>query len=339
MSLINQMLRDLEQRELSEKAIYPLIQQSVQATKIRSPSINRQTLLLIALLIAATIWFYHYSNVKVHKSTPIALSEPPLPKAKSTPINTFSKKIQLRDIPPLPEPTPIAKKVTLKTITLKQHKSQRPLPSQSSRHQQTNTKQALIKKAPRPTPEQQAEKLFKQAQQTVELSTVQATLEKALAVSPQHIDARVLLAKTYLTQGRLKKTAELLDHGLQIFPSKLRLINARAQLYLQQKNTSAALQTLQRLDSGKIANETYLSLLAASYQQQQSYSKAVEIYQKLTHLNPDQAKFWLGLGISLDNLGKNRPAFYAYQQALSRKGLSDSVVNYIKQRVNQSQIH
>ncbi len=143
------------------------------------------------------------------------------------------------------------------------------------------------------------------------------------------------MAKTLHNQGQVNKTAEFLDQSLALFPDNLQFINTRAQLFLQQKNPSGALTTLQRVDLTNASNETYLSLLAATYQQQQSFGNAAKVYQRLITVNPDKAENWLGLALSEEKLGDPKLAREAYQQALSKNTLKESIRSYIKQRLTE----
>ena len=181
--------------------------------------------------------------------------------------------------------------------------------------------------------QRQAEFLYKQALTNNNYLAVPA-LERALALNPQHLKARLLLAKILHNQGQVNKTAEVLDQSLAYFPNNVQLINTRAQLFLQQKNPRAALNTLQRIEPESQTNETYLSLQAASYQQLNSHASAGKIYQRLTAINPEKAENWLGLALAAEKNLDTAQAAEAYQKALSRNTLKPSVVNYINQRLN-----
>jgi Flp pilus assembly protein TadD len=184
------------------------------------------------------------------------------------------------------------------------------------------------------TAKQQADLLYRQAENSAGDYSAVSRLEEALEIDPRHLKARLLLVKLLHNQGQVHKTAEILDQSLALFPDNLQFINTRAQLFLQQKNPGDALKTLQRIDlAGSSNDETYLSLLAASYQQLQSFTNAAKIYQRLATVNPEKAENWLGLALSEEKLGNSNLAREAYQQALIKNTLKESVVKYINQRL------
>ncbi|HEY8095301.1 MAG TPA: tetratricopeptide repeat protein, partial [Methylobacter sp.] len=186
------------------------------------------------------------------------------------------------------------------------------------------------------TAKQRADILYRQAENNFDNpSVIVYKLEQALNLDPRHLKARLLLAKTLHNQGQADKTAEFLDQSLALFPDNLQFINTRAQLFLQQKNPDGALRTLQRIDSTNSSNETYLSLLAATYQQLQSFTNAANVYQKLVTVNPEKAENWLGFALAQEKLNNPKLAREGYQQALSKNTLKQSVANYIKQRLNE----
>ena len=153
------------------------------------------------------------------------------------------------------------------------------------------------------TATQQADMHYRQAENNPEDYSTVYKLEQALKLDPRHLKARLLLVKTLHNQGQVSRTASLLDQSLALFPDNLQFINTRAQLYLQQKNPKDALKTLQRIDLINNSNETYLSLLAATYQQLQSFTNAANVYQRLVTVNPEKAENWLGLALSQEKIG------------------------------------
>jgi Tfp pilus assembly protein PilF len=371
MSLINQMLRDLESRRQTNDAPSTL-QHTIQATP--SPAPKTPLLAWSLLVIIATggaYWAYQYSkapsktfpvivaNTIKKDPTPIAPFEKVLSApnaAANTASNTEQKPPENTATPPAPvaQAAPVVQPIpATQTIPAAQTPPtiQPDPPAQSV--QPTPTVQTApeiiaappvkqIPAAPKPaviqqtTAKQRADLLYRQAENNAgDYSAAIYKLEQALNLDPRHIKARLLLAKTLLNQGQTSKTVELLDQGLALFPDNLQLINTRAQLFLQQKNPDGALRTLQRVDAANSTNEIYLSLLAATYQQLQSFTNAANVYQKLITINPEKAENWLGFALAQEKLGNPKVAREAYQQALSKNALKESIVSYIKQRLTE----
>lgn len=350
MSLINQMLRDLESRNKTNNA-QSTLQHNIQATLSSTSKIPLLVWSLLAIIAASgTFGAYQYSqtltkmppvivaNTIKKDPAPIAPFEQVLaaPNAVTDTVASKTEQKPPENIPPQPvQPAPAVQ-------------PNPPTPSiQPTPAVQTAPEivaELPIKKipvAPKPTPIkqttaiQQADFLYHQAENSAGDYSAIYKLEQALNIDPRHLKARLLLAKTLHNQGQTNKTAEFLDQSLVLFPDNLQFINTRAQLFLQQKNPDGALRTLQRIDLTNSANETYLSLLAATYQQQQSFANAANVYQKLITINPEKAENWLGFALAQEKLDNPKVAREAYQQALSKNTLKESIVNYIKQRLTE----
>ncbi len=359
MSLINQMLRDLESRNTTNNAPSSL-QQNIRITQ--APSSKMPLLIWSLLAIVATggtYWAYQYS--KSLAKTPPAIVVDNINK-NPAPVTPFEQVLAapnaVTNTAPRTEQKP-PENTTTPSVPVAQ-----PVPAaQAAPTVQPNPPVQATQSAPavqaapeivaappvknRPitpnpsptrqtTAKQRADILYGQAENNFENpSSIVYKLEQVLNLDPRHLKARLLLAKTLHNQGQADKTAEFLDQSLALFPDNLQFINARAQLFLQQKNPDGALRTLQHIDLANSSNETYLSLLAATYQQLQSFTNAANVYQKLVTVNPEKAENWLGFALAQEKLNNTKLAREAYQQALSKNTLKQSVVSYIKQRLSE----
>ncbi|MCK9395661.1 MAG: tetratricopeptide repeat protein [Methylobacter sp.] len=360
MSLINQMLRDLESRNTANNAP-PALQQNIQATQAPASKLPFLLWSLLAIIAAGGVyWAYQYSKT-LTKSPPVIVAnndnvkKDPMPIApyetvlatpnavtgtavkieQKPPGNTTTQSVQVdQRVPaaqtiPTAQPTPPAQPVqTASTIQAAPTIAEPPI-----KNNPIIPKPALIKQI---TAKQQADLLYRQVENNFEDYSATYKLEEILKLDPRHLKARLLLAKKLHNQGQINKTAEFLDQSLALFPDNLQFINTRAQLFLQQRNPNGALKTLQRINLASNSNdETYLSLLAATYQQQQSFTNAAKVYQRLVTINSEKAENWLGLALSQEKLGNSKFAREAYQQALSKNTLKESIVSYIKQRLTE----
>lgn len=382
MSLINQMLRDLESRNTTN--ITPSgLQHKILVTQPAKSKIPFMIWALLAIVSASgTYWTYQSSKMLTKKSSIVIAdnikndAKPIIPYEKvltaSNAVNNSAPNAELKPsdnttiqpisianpIPalqatPLEQPKP-ATQITPPTQSKQAPQITPPAQSRPATHPtqvlpsaqevplivaEPPVKQLPIATQPASikliTTKQQADLLYRQAENNSDDYSVSYKLEQALKLDPRHLKARLLLAKTLHKHGQTNKTAEFLDQSLILFPDNLQFINTRAQLYLQQKNPSGALKTLQHIGLANSSNETYLSLLAATYQQMGSYPDAAKVYQRLVIVNPEKAESWLGLALSQDKLGNLKMAREAYQQALSKNILNESITAYIKQRLNE----
>lgn len=386
MSLINQMLRDLEKRNAETGQSHQVAEQ-VHVTA--PPTVSKLPVLGWNLLAAATIFsaYYGYQHFNASSVKPAATSmqavassnaavQQPIAINATAPATSPTPPVAVAaaQVTPVIAPAPIinaaapqpalnqlqAKPIEPEKLTQPPEAMQgaaqiapvpafkprtKPKPVQVKSYLQIdpvddeqeiaqNYSNAKPIRASKANPKQHAELLYREALNSGQDYLAIPALERALEFYPQHLNARLLLARTLHRSGQINKTANFLDESLALFPSNMQFINTRAQLYLQQKNPSAALNTLQRVSSDGRSEESYLSLLAATYQQLNSYSNAGKVYQRLVVINPAKAENWLGLAISAEKSADKTMAIEAYQQALSRNSLKPSVVNYIKQRLN-----
>jgi len=359
MSLINQMLRDLEKRN-STNNTPPTLQHNIQATQ--TPASKMPLLLWSAFSIAAaggTYWAYQYSKTLIKAPAVTAaddIKKDPTPIAPYEKVLTASNAIidvvQKTEQPPLkntahqqapaiqsvPEfpAAPASQPVPTAPVAQPKPSAQIAPPVSETAAELTAKKESIAPKAElvrQINSKQQASFLYQKIEKDFENYSAINKLEQVLKLDPRHLKARLLLAKTLYNQGQTDKTAEFLDQSLTLFPDNLQFINTRAQLFLQQKDPNGAFRTLQRVDLANSSNEAYLSLLAATYQQLQSFANAAKVYQKLVTINPEKAENWLGLGLSQEKLGNLKLARDAYQQALNKNTLKESIASYIKQRL------
>lgn len=80
-----------------------------------------------------------------------------------------------------------------------------------------------------------------------------------------------------------------------------------------------------------------LPLQAQAQQQLGDYQAALGSYQQWSQLVPDSARAWLGLGLVYDQLNQTTAARAAYQQALALGGLAPASQQFIQQRLAQTE--
>lgn len=346
MSLLNQVLQDLEKRNVET----PLKQKSAKRIKKASSQhklpLYLTLLLLLAGIIAAAFYFFNdkgSSEKVIQEFTPVvsSTSQPKqnIIEPKVDPVTVIVSEQAAIKIDAQPLVThkvnkaavnqPIAPPVPDKKI------QQKPVKTPPKKIAKAKNKPYKLKRLPKKlTPNQQANKYFLLAKKQTNNGEQQEKLEQTLQLNPKHIEARLLLANSLLNRGMLNETIAVLDQGLKLSPQNLQFINFRSQLLLQNKQPQAALKTLQQINSAYIQDEMYLSLLAAAYQQNKDHQNSLQIYQKLLSINPQKAEYWLGLAIAQEKLGNTTQALTAYQYALNKKTLKITIVNYINQRVS-----
>jgi MSHA biogenesis protein MshN len=166
-----------------------------------------------------------------------------------------------------------------------------------------------------------------------DLDLAQSLLQELLETEPDNIKARKKLASLLFAQGNYTQSRQLLLRGIELHPtqSDLRLMLAR--LYMVQKEPSLAMNILSEFEPSRDNQTEYLAYRAALAQQLKQTKLAKTDYQTLTHIDSDNAKWWLGLAIAEDQLGEINMAIKSYNKASSLGQLQGSVNEFIQQRM------
>ncbi|WP_446811011.1 tetratricopeptide repeat protein [Methylomonas sp. 2BW1-5-20] len=335
MSLINQMLRDLEQRNPQTAKPAPKLELRSTASGGR----RRGWLWLLGIAAALPIvYIWRQTQTDAPAAQAIQASAPIQPAPLSIPAPITA--------PPIAKPTAKAS-TPMENASPPPATAIEPLgvvnkpiaPELAIAAAPTPIPQTIAPVSAKPvkatSPAQQAEALYKRARAGTAMSSIRENLLDALKLEPTHLPARTLLLQTLLKyRASPAEIAAFVQESLALFPNNLFFVKTQAHLYVQQKNFAAAVSILERIDSNMVDDPAYLALLAAGYQQQQQFTQAAPLYRRLTELQADKAEYWLGLAMNQDKLNQIQAAAESYRQALDKNTLNAEVVSYIKQRLD-----
>ncbi len=344
MSLINQMLRDLEHRN-------PLVNAPTQPspplqTLRYQPPQKRPGAAWLALGLIPLAWLVLRNNQpsvpsEPAKSAPVSVrtaefpqqhpvAEQPLsikqPEVETT-VSTVRVPSEHTIIVAKPQPVPASPPVKPRSKTLGKASIQ-------LTHNQSKVGKNNRVQTPNRPADQQAEALYKKAQANASRMMRKENLLEALELNPRHLPARHLLLQTLLQENAPIELKPFLDDSLALFPGNPEFVRALAHWQIKQKNFNAATTALEQLDAGNPNDPQHLALQAARYQQQQNFSQALPLYEKLTLIQPEKAENWLGLALCTDHLQQPGRAIQAYRRALHKNTLHNEVVDYINQRLS-----
>lgn len=162
----------------------------------------------------------------------------------------------------------------------------------------------------------------------------EASFNQALLLNPELLDARLQLVGLLQQQMKRDKAESFLQQGLLLAPESSDLRKTYAHLLLQDQRQGEAIDLLKTEPLPGIVHDLeYHALLAALFQDSGQFKAASSIYAQLVQLRPQEALWWMGLAISLEQSGSFDRARDAYQQALSLPGLSPDLKNYIQSRL------
>jgi MSHA biogenesis protein MshN len=177
---------------------------------------------------------------------------------------------------------------------------------------------AMEKTVRPPSPQQQAEGEYQRGVNALRAGShaaAESAFRSALRLDGEHLLARETLAAMLLGAGRLIEADEVLEQGRRLFGRNPTLALLLARLRVEQNQTGAAVTVLEQSLHAAMARADYLAFLAALYQRELRYDDSIESYGRALALQPQQASWWAGMGISLENAGRTADAIKAYQQA------------------------
>lgn len=182
-----------------------------------------------------------------------------------------------------------------------------------------------------------AEEFFQQGlelRRQGDLAEAVEQLSRALTTDPQLLPARVQLAEVFEQQQQPVQAETILLQGLQLAPGHPQLRKILARLLMKQQRHADAVVLLKNPPQPSFAQDLeYHALLAALYQEVGHYTEAGNLYQQLLVLRPNQAIWWFGLALSLDQSDHQNQARQAFSRALQLPGLPPEVRDYIQARL------
>ena len=331
MSVINQMLRDLDSRRGPANGAQLAALQSlglVSTNRIQWPGSlaflgwGLGGALLIIISYQAVNWWMHKSR-PAHVSAPVeqliaddsALAET-VPAAKTGPAVS------------MPAPAEISDTQPQQTAVAEVSKSREPVA-------------VADKIIPRPirtlTPRQKAERVFVRAQQALANHQPQRgerLLRDTLNEFPGHTAARTQLVALLVSRQQTEKAELLLADGLSTDPYQLELARPYAQLLAARDVLMPALEALDRASNQAGADAESLALRAALLYRMDRHAESVIAYRRALDDQPQRALWWTGLAVSLEHSGESAQALAAYRRAVDLP-LEKAVNDYVQQRIEK----
>ena len=157
--------------------------------------------------------------------------------------------------------------------------------------------------------------------------------EAALQADASYHAARQALVGLLLNARRQTEAAQLLQEGLAISPAQSGFAMALARLQVERGDLNAGAQTLARGLEFAATNADYLAFYAGLLQRQQKHAEAIEQFSRALGQRGNVGVWLLGLGISLDALGRGSDAQEAYRRAKASGNLSPDLQTFADQRL------
>lgn len=184
---------------------------------------------------------------------------------------------------------------------------------------------------------QQAENLHLQALSQLQRKNpgkARELLLSALNLKPDYLKARYTLAALLVNQGQIGEAQTLLQEGLRMQSSYPPFAMLYGRIKAEQNEITEAIAVMEGALINAQRDAAYHAQLAALYQRQENHASAVRHYSQALQLEPRQAAWWMGMGISLEHSRRKDEAATAYQQAKAIGGLSSEALTYVNSRLS-----
>lgn len=160
----------------------------------------------------------------------------------------------------------------------------------------------------------------------------QLAFEAAVQTDPAHHAARQALAGVLIDAGQQAEAMRRLEEGLQIAPAQFGFAMMLARLQVDRGDLEAGVQTLSRSADYAGGSAEYAAFLAGLLQRQQRHAEAVDQFLRALRLRPNTGVWLLGMGVSLEALGRNADAKEAFRRARESGNLPPNLQSFADQR-------
>ncbi|MBS1197211.1 MAG: hypothetical protein H6R18_996 [Proteobacteria bacterium] len=373
MSLINDMLRDLETRRSDE-----IKRQNLQGEIRPLPAVPQRslvvplltTVVLIVLLAAVAYWWFMPSPARptmaavvvttttmmttaatttttLAETAPATTSTIRLVTTTTLPVTTTTTlPMQVKPVSPAPSEK-LAKAVPVTPSTREEKpKVIEPLPSavvvekpvKPSAVGKTKGEPAanIEVKTAAHTPRERAEADYRSAQTMLSggrSAEAVDALRSALKHDLEYTPARQLLIRELLEQRRIDETMAVLSEGLEHQPRQTAWAMSLARLQVEKNDLAAAERTLARFAVHAAGNAEYAGFHAHVHYRLGHFREAVVLYQNAARLATGEGRWWFGLGVALEGDGRNPEARDAFRQALATGTLNAELSALAMQRI------
>jgi MSHA biogenesis protein MshN len=346
MSLINDMLKDLDSRERShvrssKLGVYDYADDSRPK---RQPWVYSTALLqaVLTLLVAGAIawWVTHQQELTAARAT--QATKEAIESEHVTRIPDATKLIPI-ELPPaapaMPEPV-VAKPKPVEPRFEEVKKTKAPVPTakttEAPRLASPELKKSVVEATSNAKPSitptqvkvdaaQKSEQFYQQAlteEKQGAADTAIKSLRQSIEIYPQHVKARLELAKMLVERKQPTAATDLLGDGLMLSPQQTGFMLAIAPLWIQAGQQNDAMALLAQGAKSPNPDPQLHAFYATQLLSQRRQAEAATQYRLALRNDPNRSEWLLGLGLSLNATGNTRDAIDALRRASETGGLS-----------------
>lgn len=158
-------------------------------------------------------------------------------------------------------------------------------------------------------------------------------LRSALKEDANYVSARQTLVAVLIRQKRFDEAENILQESLNANPAQPATAITLARIQIEKGNNQAAHDTLQQSASSGVNEPNYRAFHAGILQRLGDHALAISEYQAALKLAPDANVWWMGLGISLEAEGRNAEAYNAFTKAKAGGNLPPELDQFVQQKL------
>ena len=188
------------------------------------------------------------------------------------------------------------------------------------------------------TPQERAEAHYQRgvtAHQAGQINDSADAFMAALREDARYAPARQAQAGLLIGQSRHDEALALLNEGIALSPQQPTLALMLARLQAERLDLSAAADTLKAASGNATNNAEYQGFHAAILQRAGRHGEAAEKFSAALRLAPANSVWWMGLGISLAASDQNAAARQAFMRAKTTGSLPPEAGQYVELRLRQ----
>ncbi len=363
MSVINQMLNQLEQRGVHTVSEQTLVR-AVPHSKRSHFTLLLSLVLVLAVVIAVWQWMQarkqdlssHEIAAKANKVTVVGKSgnmtpQPAVPLVAHQPdvivanLPASRLSFELSSVPlpsavvqdarPVAKPeNAIANRTSVPARSIKKAEKSEPEISDTLSAVEDTANEIMPMK--QISPAQKADAEFRKAVALMKQGRTADALagyKTALRLDEDHDAARQALVALLLENKRGMDAEQVLQERLKKKPDHTGFAMLLARLQVERGADAEATITLEKALPYAIKQADYQAFLAAVLQRQNRNEEAILHYQVVLQLTPGNGIWQMGYGISLQALQRIDDARAAYQRALASQTLTPELQAYVKQKL------
>lgn len=354
MSLINKMLRDLDDRHAAagQKAMPSEVRSLPE--KVQRSRISRSLLVLLALgAMAAAGWqtsaYWMPWLPLQYQALLTPAPPPPVVRQQAPPMIVLALPSVADTLPPPPEPAatpaPLSEGQSLKLDSTLPQVSEAPAPSPvvaakpkaETAPGKAKFRVVIDKQQSVPSAQERAEIEYRKGVAAYKLghaTEAAAQFKSVLQEEPRHAQARQTLLSMLAEQKQWDEVQALLKEGLELTPTQVAWAMALARIQVERGNPTEAWETLQKYMANGEKHADYQGFAGVLLQRLQKPHEAALRYQAALQLKPNEGRWWLGLGLALESDGQAAQARNAFQRARSADGLTPEMLAVIERKLH-----